>query len=289
MKSTGHLIKTQQDTDSGRMADIAAEVAAEAVARSQYIQQETQKLSKKMESRPKQDDEVSLHGGVLQDPKADIQDIRKRSIHQIDLSDRLPWLKDMSSTKSHHGIVEEHEDDEIAHRDHERLTSPDSGVIDHLSEATESFDSHMSIHLVSSPPHLELKQQLNTEDNDVLLPPPNLEDHHFQDLLHNGEMAAALEPLSSDYPILPPPKDYPTLEQCPDSLTATDVAGPHFDSNPAGDVYTVQEAKANSSYSTSKKFKLGSTTGVHSASQLCSQKVGSQLDSKSTSNLLNVR
>lgn len=281
MKATGHLIKVAQEgTDSGTIADIAAEVAAEAVARSQHIQQETQKLSKKIESQPKRgDDEASLHGVALQDPDADIQDIRKRSIHHLDISDRLPWLKETQLR-----IEEEHEDDEQGQRDRDRLTSPDSGVIDHLSEATESSDGHMSIHSVSSPPHSALRRQESAEDEDILVPPPNPDnDYHFQAHLKNSEMVSSLELPSLDYPILPPPKDYPSFGQhlAPPPRTVD----PHPDSNPAGDAYTVQEAKTNADRT--KRFRSNTTSS--STSQLRSTTGAGQLGSKSTSNLLNVR
>ena len=211
------------------VADIATEVAAEATARGQHIQQETQKLTKKVELYvPNQNDHrLSLSGGVMQDPEADVQDIRKRSVHKLDTSDRLPWLKGLGSDIQ----PRIDEDDERTHQDQERLTSPDSGVMDHLSEATESLEDNALS--VTSIPHLTSKSQKQVEDTTILLPP---ESYRFEAPSHlqNGELSATELPLR-DYPILPPPKDYPNLEQQP---VAT--------SNLAGDAYTVQEAKLNS-------------------------------------------
>ena len=226
MKSTDCLIKAQEDVDNGTLADIAAEVAAEATVRSQHIRQETRKLTKSYVSNPK-DGRVSLSGGVMQDSEADVQDIRKRSVHQLDLSDRLPWLKSDIQPRID-------EDDERTHRDRERLTSPDSGVMDHLSEATESLDGNpSSIHSVTSTPHLVSKSHKHDivmeEDAVQLVPPPNYQ-FEAPNHLQNGEL-----PLR-DYPILPPPKDYPSLEQQPVARLT----------NLAGDAYTVQEAKLNS-------------------------------------------
>ena len=291
MKSTRHLIKSQDQLDGGTIADIATEAAAEAVARSQHIRQETKKLTKKFDSHSRQDDQVSLHGGALQDPDADIQDIRQRSIHQIDLSDRLPWLKGLDSDggESHQPrIGEDCEDEERRQRD--RLTSPDSGVIDHLSEATESLDGYMSLHSVSSLPQVQLllgrqektgKQEDN--DKDILVPPPDLDDRP-PNLLQNNDVASSMELQLRDYPILPPPLDYPRLDQHTNhsSIEASKTTVPtDFVSNPAGDVYSVQEAKLNARGPT--KFNVN-TVGSLENSQ--SRQGLGQLGSKSRSNLL---
>lgn len=213
MKSTNRLIKVQEDTDNGTVADVATEVASEATARSQHIHQETQKLTKKMESHVSnsKDGRVSRPGGAVQDA-----------------SDRLPWLKGLGSDIQ----PRMNEDDEQIHRESERLTSPDSGVMDHLSEATESLDGNASsTHSVTSTPHFTSKSHNEVAEDSLLLPPPDLEGFQFRTPSHlqNGEL-----PLR-DYPILPPPKDYPNLEQQP-------VAS----SKQAGDAYTVQEARLNS-------------------------------------------
>ena len=216
MKSNNRLIKAKEDSDNSTMADIAAEVAAEAAIRNQHIQQETQKLTKKMESHvpnPK-NSRVSLPGDMVQDTGADVQDSHKRSIHQLDLSDRVPWLKGLGT--DHVTRPRMDEDDERTHRDHERcLTSPDSGVMDHLSEATESLDGNASsVHSVTSTPHLVSKSHKQVMEEDAMLvPPPN---YQFKATSHlqNGELSAAELPLR-DYPILQPPKDYPSLEQHP--------------------------------------------------------------------------
>lgn len=249
MKSTNHLIKVQEDVDNG------TEAAVEATTRSQHIQREAQKFTKKMEESShvsnSTDGRVLLPGGAhaaMQDPKAYVQDIRNRSVHELDISDRLAWpaIKGLGSDNIiQPRINEDLERRERTHRDNsERLTSPDSGVIDHLSEATESLDGNTSsstyyTHSVasSSTPHLTSKSHnIMTEmaGESLLLPPaPDLEGFQSGAPTHlqNGEL-----PLR-DYPILPPPKDYPTmsssLEQQPSNL--------------AGDAaYTTQEAKLNS-------------------------------------------
>ena len=287
MKASGHLIKTQDDvTDGGTMANIAAEVAAEAAARSENIRQEMQKLTMKIDSpqtRPRED-KVTLNRHAVQEleHKADVQDIRMRSIHQLDISDRLPWLKGLDDSENQPRMDKVHEEDTQS-RERERLTSPDSGVIDHLSEATtESLDGHTPSHSMSSPPLSALKSQDRTEDYDdmilALVPPLQLEDDHPSNHLQSAlEMGGGLPP--KDYPILQPPKDYPTLEQHPNTAVATTVADSRFyseDTNPAGDVYTVQEAKMNSSQS---KVAGLSPSMVHS------HKGGGKLSSKSLSNL----
>ena len=248
LKAAAHLIKTQGTSSVG---DIAAEVAAEAVARSQHIQQETQKLAEKeIESHSKDDDSSPQGGEVIQDLEADVQDIRKRSIHHLDLSGRLPWLKGLG-TEAQPRNIEEHGHDEQAHGDPECPTSPDSGVMDHLSEVTESLDGHTPI---KSPPRSHKRLE---EEEEILMPPPNLEDYQTPTHLQNGELAIPELP-PKDYPILPPPKDYPTLEQHPDTMNDnkdTATIGEHLPlirtaqsikSNPAGDVYSVQEAKLRS-------------------------------------------
>lgn len=238
MKTTNRLIKAQESTDGGTMADIATEAAAEATARSQHIQQETQKLTKKIEKQhllPSLNNgrHISSSGDITQDPEADVQNVRKRNVHQLDISERLPWLKGLGSDIQPR--IDE-DDDERAQRDrdHERLTSPDSGVMDHLSEAAESLDGNASSSINSITPssHLVTNSHRHLEeDNSVLtLPPPNFEDaYHFDapSLLQHGELS-----LLGDYPILPPPKDYPSLEQ--------------QTGNMAGDAYTLHEAKLNS-------------------------------------------
>ena len=227
MKSTNRLIKVQEDNDNG--TDMATEVASEATARSQHIQQqETQKFTKKMDSHTSNSKvgRASLTEGAMKDPEADVQG--KRSVHQLDTSVRLPWLKGLGSDVQ----PRINEDDEQTHRDSERLTSPDSGVMDHLSEVTESLDGiASSTHSVTSTPHFTSKSHNEMAEDSLLLPPPDLEGFRFgaPSHLQNGEL-----PLR-DYPILPPPKDYPSLEQQP-------VASSKW----AGDAYTVQEAKLNS-------------------------------------------
>lgn len=209
--------------DNGKAADTTDVTTG----RNQHVQQETQKLTKKMESHvPNQNDHsVAMSEGVMQDPEADVQDIHKGSIHQLD---HLPWLKGLGSNIQ----PRIDEDDEQTHRDHERLTSPDSGVMDHLSEATESLDGNVSS--VTSTPHLTSKSHKQVEDATILLPP---ESYRFEAPSHlqNGELPAVELPLR-EYPILPPPKDYPSLEQ----------QLPVATSNLSGDAYTVQEAKLNS-------------------------------------------
>ena len=251
MKSTNRLIKVQEDVDNG------TEAVVEATTRSQHIQQEAQKFTKKMEESShvsnSTDGRVLLPGGAhaaMQDPKAYVKDIHNRSVHELDISDRIAWpaIKGLGSDNViQPRINEDHEQGERTHRDNsERLTSPDSGVIDHLSEVTESLDGNTSsstyyTHSVtsSSTPHLTSKSHNNiimTEmagESPLLPPAPDL--RGFQSgtpsHLQNGEL-----PLR-DYPILPPPKDYPivssSLEQEPSKL--------------AGDAaYTMQEAKLNS-------------------------------------------
>ena len=265
------------------MADIAAEAAAEAAARSEIIRQETQKLSEKIESPhtrhrdDKKDNFKNRH--EAQSPEHDVQDIRARSIHQLDLSDRLPWMKGLGETENQRRI-----DEEDTQREQERLTSPDSGVIDQLSEATESLDGHTPIHAVSSPPHsAALKRQERMNDYDemilALVPPPSLEDDQLPSHLQNALLEPGLPP--KDYPILQPPKDYPALSQHTTSPVATKMDNSNFDTNPAGDVYTVQEAKLNSSCSNGT-----SRTTESSPSTFRPQKSGGKLSSKSSSNLL---
>ena len=248
MKSTNRLIKVQEDMDNG------TEAAVEATTRSQHIQQEAQKFTKKAEESShvsnSTDGRVLLPGGAhaaMQDPKAYVQDIHNRSVHELDISDCIAWpaIKGLGSDNNiiQPRINEDHEQRKRTHRDNsERLTSPDSGVIDHLSEVTESLDGNTSSSTYthsSSTPHLTSKSHYNiimTEmagESPLLPPAPDL--RGFQSgapsHLQNGEL-----PLR-DYPILSPPKDYPiaslSLEQEPSNL--------------AGDVtYTMQEAKLNS-------------------------------------------
>ena len=251
MKSTNRLIKAQEDTDSSTAATEAT------AARSQHIQQETQKLTKKTESSHVIPNSkvggVSLPGGVItvmQDPvETDVRDIHKRSAHQLqDVSNHhLPW----------------HE--QRTHRDNsERLTSPDSGVMDHLSEATESLDGTASscIHSITSTSHPNTSKSHNitTElaEDSLLLPvppPPDMEGFQFgaPSHLQNGEL-----PLVRDYPILPPPKDYPSLEQ---------HLLPVASSSLAGDVYTVQEAKSNSRLPVKAKTKTHQGGAIAMGSQ----------------------
>ena len=374
MKTTGHLIKAQDDTTDGAdsIADIAAEAAAEAVARSQFIQQETKKLAKKIESQPKEeDDRVSLVGRVLQDPVADVQDIRKRSIHQLDISNRLPWLKGLDQDKverediQHHHelerqprIVEEEpndcddvdidddDDGEQTQRDRDHLTSPDSGVIDHLSEATESLDGHSPIsHSLSSLPHSSstqrqqqhhqqqlaiegkkdrhIQQQRNGTDR---LLPLHLDDlqsaqpsphrhyhhHHHHTLLQTNDSISSpldLHVQDPDYPILPPPMEYPSLEHHISTAVSLDANSssstsrskamasrePDFSnyssslslSNSAGDVYTMKEAKLNASTPKAMRFEqTGASVRVSASSNAKSTVPTGQLSSKSRSNLL---
>lgn len=284
MTASGHLIRTQEDVaDGGTMADIAAEAAAEAAARSEIIRQETQKLSEKIESphtRHREDKKANSNNRhEAQSPEHDVQDIRARSIHQLDLSDRLPWMKGLGKTENQRRI-----DEEDTQREQERLTSPDSGVIDQLSEATESLDGHTPIHAVSSPPHsAALKRQERMKDYDemilALVPPPSLEDDQLPSHLQNALLEPGLPP--KDYPILQPPKDYPALSQHTTSPLATKMDNSNFDTNPAGDVYTVQEVKLNSSCSNGTSRTTGS-----SPSTFRPQKSGGKLSSKSSSNLL---
>ena len=205
MKSTNRLIKAQEDVDHGTVTtDIAtAKVAAEGTSRGQHIQ----------------------------------QDIHKGSVHQLDIvSDRVPWLKGLGSNVQPR-IDKEHE--RQPRRDSERLTSPDSGVMDHLSEVTESLDGTASstcTHSVISTPHLTSKSHVMevAQDSNSLLPPPDSERFRFGApiRLQNGEL-----PPPSDYPILPPPKDYPLVGLGQQPVTS---------GNLAGDAYTVQDVMSNS-------------------------------------------
>ena len=244
MKSTNRLIKAQEDVDHGTVtADTATtKVAAEAATRSQHSQQESRKLTKKMESHisNSKDSGISQPGGPRQDSEAVVRDIHKGSVHQLDIhvvSDHLPWLKGLGSNVQPR-IDRDHE--RQTRRDSERLTSPDSGVMDHLSEVTESLDGTASsstcTHSVTSTPHLISKSHVMevAQDSNSLLPPPDSERFRFGApiRLQNGEL-----PPHSDYPILPPPKDYPIVGLGQQPATS---------GNLAGDAYTVQDAMSNS-------------------------------------------
>ena len=170
------------------MADIASEAAAEAAARAKRIFEETQKLSEKLKERSEDESKTEEKGEVIQDLEAEqkLKDIRKRSVHHINLQERLPWLKDSE--------VKIADDLELP----QRVTSPDSGVMDTLSEMTDPSEN-------MSPLHATLTPTSSGVQND------------YTDLIHvqNGNGTHNdddLEIPPRDYPILLPPKDYPVME-----------------------------------------------------------------------------
>lgn len=256
MKSTNHLIKVQEDVDNGKVVagNIATESAVEATTRSQHIHdhQEAPKFTKKMEQSSSHvsnstDGRVSLMPGgahaMMQDPEAYVRDIHKRSVHELDISDRLAWpIKGRLAMGSDNGqpMIDEDHKRRRTNQDNsysERLTSPDSGVMDHLSEATtESLDGNASSSYYTHSATSTSKSHTITEmaEGSILLPPAS-DLQGFQSgvptsirtpsHLQNGEL-----PLR-DYPILPPPKDYPPSNNI---MQTGDAA------------YTMQEAKLNS-------------------------------------------
>lgn len=192
------------------MADLASQAAAEAAARSKKIQQETQKLSVQLKKSSEDETKTEGQGGVIQDPKADVNDIRKRSVHHINLQDRLPWLREIESKQT----------DSVDSPQLQRVISPDSGVMDTLSEGTDPPSENLSpLHITLTPTSSEIPTQASKDTIPV----------HLQNggPLSEGE---EFELPPKDYPILLPPKDYPVLESTshttiPSKTTQNDLFG----------------------------------------------------------------
>lgn len=203
------LLKKQSEEETKEtMAELAVEAAAKAAARSDHIRQEALKLaeSKTSESEKRPKEPEMVRRDAIANQEKDIYDIRKRSIHHIDLKERLPWLKEVEEKQEDENAQEVPTGQQMeaaAPNQREGVASPDSGMMDHLSEAEVEFD----LDVEGLPPQHESSTDRDAPTSD-----------HVPVHLRNGGLDHVRE---SQFPSLPPrdypkqlpPKDYPKLTE----------------------------------------------------------------------------
>ena len=170
------LRKQTEDEAKDMLANLAAEAVAMAAARSSKIREETQKIAGQLLAEAKEKEAQRVRGAVEQNPKEEIHDIiKERGVHRMKLSEKLPWLPAGAGKEEDMG-------EEGGERE---VVSPDSGVVDHLSDELPESNGHEDGQLPAIPTHLQ----------------------------NGGEEVPQflLEPLTPppDYPRKVPPQDYP--------------------------------------------------------------------------------
>ena len=135
---------------------------------------------------------------MVSSPEEEVYDIREKGVHRMNLKERLPWLKDRAPIKE-----ETTEDEQPGAADNDReVVSPDSGVMDHLSEGED---------VVGQPPEHEHSESRTIVEQS---PTHHTQTKHTDEIpvhLQNGglDTLPALPP--RDYPKQLPPKDYPKM------------------------------------------------------------------------------
>lgn len=217
MRPAASLLKKQgegEEDAKATLADLAAEAAATAAARSEHIREETQKIAEKKTSEKAAE---RVPGEVVSSPKDEIQDIRNREVHRMDLKERLPWLKEQTAELRAKSVIEEAGTGDVGSPtgasggvEERDVVSPDSGVMEPLSDAGLDSDG----------------TNVSPEHTHNQLPGPEDIPVHFQNgELEHGTQTDTPNLPPRDYPIQFPPKDYPKSETRKKGVAQDDLFG----------------------------------------------------------------